>query len=308
MTIFDCHLLLGRDHWLAANKPELAHELSLNQVTAMFAALSPNGRWRAAVFPFPSAPEQNYRKENAAILEAAALEPRLVPVAAINPNDPESRAFLQRNGGQFAGIMIWPILCNLDLGLLARDDAFWTMVKRLDLPVTIHVATGDEPSYRDAIRRNAYGPMDAIEVAEANPGIRFNLSHALRLSRSALQRAARLSNVWTDLSGYSSYGAWTEGGREIFAAADAIVGPGAYGELLNILKEEFGLGGRIMFGSSEPSAGGGGLHWKENIPYTQTWAETTIEKTHSARPQVNSTEIGSKPEHEKLHYDPDILC
>jgi hypothetical protein len=252
MTIFDCHLLLGRDHWLAANKPELAHELSLEDITAMFAALAPEGRWRAAVFPFPSAPEQTYREQNAVILNAAAAEPRLLPVAAINPNSAESRALLEREGAKFAGIMIWPILCNLDLKVLAHDDAFWAIVKRLDLPVTIHTATGDEPRYRDAVRRNAYGPMDAVDVAEANPGIRFNLSHALRLSRSALQRVARLPNVWTDLSGYTSCGTWMEGGREIFAAADPVVGPGAYGELLDILAQEFGLAGRIMFGSSEP--------------------------------------------------------
>ncbi|MGJ5079303.1 amidohydrolase family protein [Bradyrhizobium sp. HKCCYLS3013] len=283
MSIFDSHLLLGRDDWLAANKPELAHRLGLDEIRTMFAEVAPDGRWRAAACPFPSAPEQNYREENAAVLQCAAIEPRLLPVAAINPNDVESRAFLERDGGKFAGIIIWPILCKVDLRRLARDDAFWTIVKRLDLPVSIHVGTGEEPSYRDAIHANAYGPLDAIEVAEANPAIRFNLLHALRLSRSALQRAACISNVWTDLSGYSSYGSWTEGGREIFPAKDPVVGPGAYGALPKILADEFGLGDRILFGSSEPFCRWWGLTLKaEYAIYCDTAADERQDDRFSA--------------------------
>jgi predicted TIM-barrel fold metal-dependent hydrolase len=148
--------------------------------------------------------------------------------------------------------VIWPILCDLDLLALADDDAFWTIIERHDLPVTVHVGSGDEANYRSAVRRNSYGPMDAAELAHRRPSIRFNLSHILRLSRPALQSVSGLRNVWTDLSGYSSFGVWREKGHDVFPAADPVVGPGEWKRLGRILEDEFGLKDRVMFGSSEP--------------------------------------------------------
>ena len=97
-----------------------------------------------------------------------------------------------------------------------------------------------------------YGPLEAVACAEAYPYVRLNLSHALRLSCPALERAAALENVWTDVSGYSSYDRWLEQGQETFPAADPIVGPHREDELLKELSSTFGLAGRVMFGSSEP--------------------------------------------------------
>jgi predicted TIM-barrel fold metal-dependent hydrolase len=283
VTVFDCHLLLGRDAWLAENKLELAHALALEEARLLFAAVAPDGDWLAAACPFPSAREPSYREENAAILEAASAEPRLLPVAAVNPSNAEWRAFLERSGSCLAGIQILPILCNLNLREVAKDDDFWALVKQHDLPVSIHIATGEEPSYRSAVRQNVYAPLDAVQVAEARPDIRFNLLHALRLSRSALSAVARLDNVWTDLSGYSSHGAWAECGRDIFAAADAVVGPADYGELLRILEEEFGLAGRIMFGSSEPFCRwwGSSLE-REHTMYSEASRRRTDRETFAA--------------------------
>lgn len=254
MKFLDAHVLYGRDLWLSLNKPELAHQFDHGFLCSAMdeAARSPD--WRAAIMPFPSASEPSYEQENVCVLEAAAADDRLLPVVVANPYDPRNRDLLEEwaDRQQIAGLMVWPILCKLDLRAFAELDSFWQFAELHDLPVTIHIATGLEPTYRSAVLPNAYRPIDAVTIARRWPGVRFNLSHALRLSRPALEQIADLDNVWTDLSGYSSYGRWLEGGQETFPGESPVIGADAPVELTRALVERYNLANRVMFASSEP--------------------------------------------------------
>ncbi|MEW7009917.1 amidohydrolase family protein [Lentilitoribacter sp. EG35] len=254
MILFDAHVLIGQDYWLGNNKPELAHTLDVEDACSVLSIAADGSQWRAAAMPFPSAREPNYVYENNYVIDSSSKDNRLIPIAVANPKNAENFAYLQSKAaaGLLGGLMIWPILCDLDLRELADDVTFWSFVEQYDLPVTLHVATGDEPNYRNTVACNHYGPLDAVRLAARWPDVRFNLSHALRLSRPALEEVAKLRNVWTDLSGYSSFGRWREARKETFPSHEPIIGPGYHNKLLDVLHRDYGLEGRILFGSSEP--------------------------------------------------------
>jgi predicted TIM-barrel fold metal-dependent hydrolase len=252
--LFDAQLLCGKDDWLARNKPELAHGLDPAEASAQLESAASGERWRAALFPFPSAPGQAYLSENARVIAAAQAEPRFLSVAAINPQVPENLRAIEEAAemGAIAGLAVWPILCELDLVELQHEARLWRLAERYDLPVTVHVGTGAEPDLGRAVKHNRYTPADAAELARALPQIRFNLSHCLRLSREALDLVASLGNVWTDTSGLSAVGRWREAGQEVFLAADALdVGEDPHYVIVRLIRD-YGLERRVMFASSFP--------------------------------------------------------
>ena len=252
--IVDAHHLFGTDHWLKHNRPALAHENTAEHAGEAMAACS--AEWFACVFPFPSSEDGTYAAENRLVLRAASRDPRLLPVLALNPAHPDSRsdvAALLKLHPYVAGIVLWPILCRLDLVDLAGDTWFADLVLGHGLTVTVHVAAGNEVAIGRVSSMERYLPMDAITLAQALPGVRFNLSHGLRLSEPALEAARELTNVWTDTSGLSAIDRWQESGQAVFPATDAgRLGTLSAREALACLAEEYTLGDRLLFGSSYP--------------------------------------------------------
>jgi predicted TIM-barrel fold metal-dependent hydrolase len=254
MTLFDAQLLCGTDHWLAHNKPELYHSLTPREAADQMERAAQGEAWRAALFPFPSSPDQAYLTENALVIETAQAEPRFLAVAAINPRRERNLVAVEAAAeqGSIRGLAVWPILCDLDLVDLAREERLWQLAAAHDLPVTVHVGTGAEADLGRAVSRNRYAPLDAVALARAVPHVRFNLSHCLRLSRGALEAVAELDNVWTDTSGLSAIGRWYEAGQEVFPAADALDAGGDPYQIVSRLVASYGLADKIMFASSHP--------------------------------------------------------
>jgi predicted TIM-barrel fold metal-dependent hydrolase len=266
--LFDAQLLCGSDHWLAANKQALAHRLTPGEASLALSEAAGGELWRAALFPFPSAPGQVYDAENRLVIEAARRDSRFLAIGAVNPHVPENMAALEvaAERGLIGGLAIWPILCDLDLRTLAGERRLWQLAENYDLPVTVHVGTGAESDYRPAVVRNNYAPVDAVALARSVPQVRFNLSHCLRLSRAALDMAAHLDNVWTDTSGLSAIGRWREVGQQIFLAADGIIGVDESPNfVVSRLIEDFGFAFRIMFASSHPFSAWWGFSLKDEV-------------------------------------------
>lgn len=252
--LIDIHHLLGSDRWLTRNMPNLAHE---NGAEAACAAMNMSAeRWLAYVFPFPSSADGSYIAENRMVLSAAARDSRLRPVLALNPMHTEGRADVARlldAHPEIAGLVLWPILCELDLVALSKDSWFRDLANSCGLPFTVHIAAGNEQRIGRVTRMLRYLPEHALALAGSLPGVRFNLSHALRLSRSALETARQMANIWTDTSGLSALGQWHESGQQVFPATDAgPLGTLSPGEALTALVGDYGLGERLMFGSSYP--------------------------------------------------------
>jgi len=253
MKIFDTHLLLGRDAWLSENKPELACH---SDIASASQALDDTGasEWRAATFPFPSSQDGTYIPENEAVLRAAQGDNRLLPVTAVDPSNLENLNWVMDalKGDKLRGLVIWPILCDLDLSALSVHKPLWQAVAERDIPVTVHVGVGNEPDLGRAVKANHYDAAAAIKLAQALPQVRFNLSHVLRLSAAALEALRSLDNVMMDVSGLSALNRWREAGREVFPAFDTAF-PGSDPQtVLRALAADPDWQKRLMFGSSWP--------------------------------------------------------
>jgi predicted TIM-barrel fold metal-dependent hydrolase len=254
MKLIDVHHLLGIDNWLVGNSSKLPHENRTAHARCELTS-AVGDCWLAFIMPFPSSIGQQYLAENQEVIDAAALEARFYPVLALNPNSPESRQFFFEavSRQEVKGVMIWPVLCGIDLPSLAQDHEFTDRILANDLPVTIHIGTGQEMALGRTNRDSRCRPEHAIELASQCPKIRFNLTHLMRLSPNALRDAAGFENVFTDTSGLSSLHRWYERGLHVFPATDAgdlaaMTPP----EVLRVLVREYKLGEKICFASSYP--------------------------------------------------------
>lgn len=78
--------------------------------------------------------------------------------------------------------------------LLKEGECLLDYAEENNLPVLIHTSVA--PS-------DPWSPVaDIIAVAEARPGIRFNLAHSCRFDRPTLDRVAELDNTWSDCSAH----------------------------------------------------------------------------------------------------------
>ncbi|MHA1599068.1 MAG: amidohydrolase family protein, partial [Alphaproteobacteria bacterium] len=209
--------------------------------------------WRAAAFAFPSSGDGSYIPENESVLAAARSDSRLLPVAVVNPAKQENLDWVLEHISDVRGLMIWPILCDLDLIEISGCETLWKAVEEHDVPVTVHVGVGNEANHLGrCVPGNRYDPEAAVALAASLPAVRFNLSHVLRLSRAALQAVRDLDNVMMDISGLSALGRLYENGCEVFPALDNAFAGCSASDVLGELAEDPDLAGRLMFGSSWP--------------------------------------------------------
>ncbi len=246
--IIDVHLLYGEDFWLKQNKPDLAHKNSTsgNQLVSF-------------ILPFPSSKDNLYIPENEIIAKASLSSDHLVPVFALNPLSEENIENVWRltDNLKFFGIIIWPILCNIDLKKLIDNKPFRDFLHAQEdnehFFVEIHTGAGNEKDIGRVRELGNYLPLDVVNVAKAFPKIKFILTHALRLSVPALTEAKKLSNVVIDTNGISCQKRWFENGQNVFPAYDAgKMKDMNSDEIFQYLYNELGLSEKLVFGSSYP--------------------------------------------------------
>lgn len=181
----------GVTHWIAF---PFVSNLAFSPVALLDGKLQTEG----AVEKVP------YAFENRRMLqEVYSLFPdegrRILPFAIV---DPERQTATQadalrtlRDDYRFYGLKIQgSIIQSRVKGLFGAGKVFLDLARAWNIPLLIHssYARGDLWSQSH----------DILDVAEANPDIRFCLAHSCRFERSALDRLAELPNCWFDCSAH----------------------------------------------------------------------------------------------------------
>jgi len=145
-----------------------------------------------------------YALENRRMLEEVySLFPdegkRILPFMILDPErETEAQAKnlrLLKKDFRFYGLKIQGTMIQSRVkGLLGPGKVFLDLAREWDIPLIIHssYARGDVWSQSS----------DILDVAEANPDIRFCLAHSCRFEKTCLDRLADLPNCWFDCSAH----------------------------------------------------------------------------------------------------------
>lgn len=211
--IIDCHTHVGVDY---ANYLENAHPYAMS-FEDLVARLERHDVGRALVFPFGSSyhlPAEGapatlrshypYERENLLLLREIneiypELAERAFPFAMFDPSVrvEEQVAGLEALCGQYR--LYGLKTCSTYLRAFLKDlhgkgRPLLDFAARRQLPILLHV------SYDPG---DPWAPLaDALDVVEANPGLRFCLAHTARFCAAALERANRLPNCFVDFSAF----------------------------------------------------------------------------------------------------------
>lgn len=260
IEVLDGCVLWGRDAWAAQNRPDLAHSAGAAEWRGRVEQAKGQGIALAGglAMPFPSAPDRDFAAANRAVLDATAPEgpaPELAPVLAVRPGDPRSlddldAALATRRP---VGIKLWPYMGGFDLAALSADAALMDRLETHRLMVLMHVGNGREGVSRPAFPPVSASPADALAVARDLPPVPVLIAHVARLCEATLAGLADTPTVVLDLSGLGSLGRWREGGRDGLPAegGERLAALGAAGALKALIGD-FGLGGRLLFGTTWP--------------------------------------------------------
>lgn len=249
----DAHCLVGCDYWLSLNKPELAHRNMLEEYALEARKLAQE--FQALTMPFPSSIDGSFTKENSTVLALHERHPWTEPILAFNYRSRENfeRICQALDQGLAHGLVVWPIVCDLDLEDLAANPQFNYLVSNFDCWFTIHVGAGNEADIKRVEKLNRYCPADAVRLATSFPTVRFNLSHLLRISKQALDDASKLDNIIIDISGISTHRRWYECGTNVFPAADAEeLGDLDSAQVIHRLMNNPKLCDKLVFGTQYP--------------------------------------------------------
>lgn len=96
---------------------------------------------------------------------------------------------------RFHGIKIQSTIIQADIKRLAHEGrVFLDLAREWDVPFLIHSSVGESDPWAQA--------HDILDLAEANPDIRFCAAHSCRYDRECLDRVAALPNAWFDNSAH----------------------------------------------------------------------------------------------------------
>ncbi len=94
----------------------------------------------------------------------------------------------------FYGLKIQPTIIQSPITALNdAGKAFVDLAREWDIPFLIHSSVGDDPWSQ---------VEDILDIAEANPDVRFCLAHNCRFDKPGLDRMASLPNTWFDCSAH----------------------------------------------------------------------------------------------------------
>jgi hypothetical protein len=263
MKIIDVHYLIGEDYWLKNNKPELEHVGTMDECKK-FKLNSNSTNFKSMIYPFPSCFDQKYKEENKKLYDIAKADSNAIPVFALNTNFEECFDYVEKMIKEFkqAGIVIWPILCKINLNELQQNKRFIRFCNENNFFIYIHVGAQNEDKIGRLDTLGIYGPMDAVNLAKSFPNKKFIIGHLLRLSTNAYKELSSLNNAILDTSGLSSHNLWFENNQNVFASPDANeLAEMNSKEVLTTLVEKYKLGKKLAFGSSYPFS----MWWKYNF-------------------------------------------
>lgn len=96
---------------------------------------------------------------------------------------------------RFHGIKIQSTIIQADIKRLADEGrVFLDLARQWDVPFLIHSSVAESDLWAQA--------HDILDIAEANPGIRFCAAHSCRYDRECLDRVNALPNAWFDNSAH----------------------------------------------------------------------------------------------------------
>jgi predicted TIM-barrel fold metal-dependent hydrolase len=219
--LIDCHNHLGADllFYLHGDFPYA------QQLVQMQAESIPLGVTHWIVFPFVSYAAMDvtgfrsgevrtgtgtalesvpYAFENRRLLEECQrLFPeegaRTLPFIMVDPmrhTDAQARELEKlRTEFRFHGIKIQSTIIQSDIKrLLHEGSVFVHLARQWDVPFLIHSSVAESDLWAQA--------HDILDVAEANPDVRFCLAHSCRYDKECLDRVNELPNTWFDNSAH----------------------------------------------------------------------------------------------------------
>jgi predicted TIM-barrel fold metal-dependent hydrolase len=96
---------------------------------------------------------------------------------------------------RFHGIKIQSTIIQADIKRLAHEGrVFLDLAREWDVPFLIHSSVAESDLWAQA--------HDILDIAEANPDIRFCAAHSCRFDRECLDRVNALPNAWFDKSAH----------------------------------------------------------------------------------------------------------
>jgi predicted TIM-barrel fold metal-dependent hydrolase len=219
--LIDCHNHLGADmlFYLHGDFPYA------QQLVQMQSESGPLGVTHWVVFPFVSYAAMDvtgfrsgevrvgtgtalekvpYAFENRRLLEECQkLFPdegkRTLPFIMVDPmrdTDAQARELEKiRKEFRFHGIKIQSTIIQSDIKSLLREGrVFVDLARQWDVPFLIHSSVAKSDLWAQA--------HDILDVAEANPDVRFCLAHSCRYDKECLDRTNALPNTWFDNSAH----------------------------------------------------------------------------------------------------------
>jgi predicted TIM-barrel fold metal-dependent hydrolase len=100
-----------------------------------------------------------------------------------------------RSEYRFHGIKIQSTIIQADIKRLAREGrVFLDLARQWDAPFLIHSSVAESDLWAQA--------HDILDLAEANPDIRFCAAHSCRYDKECLNRLDSLPNAWFDCSAH----------------------------------------------------------------------------------------------------------
>jgi hypothetical protein len=133
-------------------------------------------------------------------IERLGLGERLIQFAMFDPaREIEKQVEAIRGmAGKFKGLKTQSTILRSPIGnLLGEGRVLMELAEEKDWPVLFHTSVHPSDTWAQV--------RDCLRVAEAYPGVRFNLAHSLRLSLEGLKRAADMPNVWVDCSAHLNH-------------------------------------------------------------------------------------------------------
>ncbi len=100
-----------------------------------------------------------------------------------------------RSEYRFHGIKIQSTVLQADIKRLAHEGrVFLDLARQWDVPFLIHSSVAESDTWAQA--------HDILDIAEANPDIRFCAAHSCRYDKECLDRINALPNAWFDNSAH----------------------------------------------------------------------------------------------------------
>ncbi|MFA6543302.1 MAG: amidohydrolase family protein [Limisphaerales bacterium] len=217
--IIDCHNHVGADllFYLHGDFPYAQHLVAMTQEGGALGVT----RW--IVFPFVAYAAMDVTKfrgggigfgngletvpyafENRRLLEEChRLFPeegrKTLPFVMVDPmrnTDAQAAELVKlRAEHRFNGIKIQSTIIQADIRRLAHEGrVFLDLARQWDVPLLIHSSVAKDDPWAQA--------HDILDIAEANPDIRFCAAHSCRYDRECLDRVNALPNAWFDCSAH----------------------------------------------------------------------------------------------------------